>query len=257
VNTRLINTAADVIHRAMEQGRQTPAGLASALESACLLQSPETAAENAALKARRDELEELADTEAREIAALRTRITELEEQRDRRRDRLVALQTDALNMRGILSPNGEARKVPMPLGDTLTPAVGWLINHVAELQARVDQLVAQRDDLLVEAVSPMLALAVPCPMCDAGIDGPCRSTLDGSPLDRVHDTRTGLYELCETEASHPATPVREAAESRPADEDPLAYVPTDKADQVGRSTAKLRALLAGQREQVAAEGGDV
>ncbi|NUQ95365.1 MAG: hypothetical protein HOY79_01950 [Streptomyces sp.] len=62
-------------------------------------------------------------------------ITDLEEQRERRRLRLVALQNDALNMRGSLSPNGEDRKVPFPLGETLTPAVDWLIARVAELEA--------------------------------------------------------------------------------------------------------------------------
>jgi hypothetical protein len=58
----------------------------------------------------------------------------LEDQRDRRRGRLVALQNDALNMRGSLSPNGENRKVPFELGETLTPAVDWLIARVAELE---------------------------------------------------------------------------------------------------------------------------
>jgi hypothetical protein len=66
---------------------------------------------------------------------LRARVAELEAQRDRRRDRLVALQNDALNMRGSLSPNGEERRVPFPLGETLTPAVDWLIARVAELEA--------------------------------------------------------------------------------------------------------------------------
>ncbi|WP_331756296.1 hypothetical protein OHA04_45345 (plasmid) [Streptomyces sp. NBC_01590] len=66
--------------------------------------------------------------------ALRDQVTELEAQRDRRRARLVALQNDALDMRGSLSPNGEARKVPFPLGETLTPAVDWLINRVSELE---------------------------------------------------------------------------------------------------------------------------
>ena len=66
---------------------------------------------------------------------LRDRVAELEAQRDRRRVRLVALQNDALNMRGSLSPMGEDRKVPFPLGETLTPAVEWLISRVAELEA--------------------------------------------------------------------------------------------------------------------------
>ncbi|MEW2300232.1 hypothetical protein AB0958_09655 [Streptomyces sp. NPDC006655] len=54
---------------------------------------------------------------------------------DLRHAELVALRNDALNMRGVLSPNGGARKVPMPLGETLTPAVEWLVNRVAELEA--------------------------------------------------------------------------------------------------------------------------
>ncbi|TPM82633.1 hypothetical protein FKO01_60540 [Mesorhizobium sp. B2-3-3] len=70
-----------------------------------------------------------------EVADLRARVAELEAQRDRRRARLVALQNDALSMRGSLSPNGEASKVPFELGETLTPAVDWLINRVAELEA--------------------------------------------------------------------------------------------------------------------------
>lgn len=66
---------------------------------------------------------------------LRAQVAELEEQRDRRRVRLVALQNDALNMRGSLSPSGEASRVPFELGETLTPAVDWLIARVAELEA--------------------------------------------------------------------------------------------------------------------------
>lgn len=109
MQTRAINAAAGVLQAAMEQGRQTPTGLAIALDSARLLNSPEHAA----------------------------RVAELEAQRDRRRARLVALQNDALDMRGSLAPNGEARKVPFELGETLTPAVDWLIGRVAELEAQL------------------------------------------------------------------------------------------------------------------------
>lgn len=42
---RSVNAAADVIARAMENGRQTPAGWAMALDAACMLQTPEIAAE--------------------------------------------------------------------------------------------------------------------------------------------------------------------------------------------------------------------
>jgi hypothetical protein len=69
-----------------------------------------------------------------DVPALLAEIRRLTAQRERRRVRLVALQNDALDMRGSLSPNGEGRKVPFPLGETLTPAVDWLIARVAELE---------------------------------------------------------------------------------------------------------------------------
>lgn len=69
------------------------------------------------------------------VQLLTAEVAELEAQRERRRVRLVALQNDALNVRGALSPNGEPRKVPMPLGETLAPAVEWLLGRVAELEA--------------------------------------------------------------------------------------------------------------------------
>ncbi|MGJ5895114.1 hypothetical protein ACSCBZ_24640 [Streptomyces niveiscabiei] len=61
-------------------------------------------------------------------------ITELKEQRERRRLRLIALDNDALEIRGLLSPNGAPRRVPMPLGKKLAPVVEWLLNRVAELE---------------------------------------------------------------------------------------------------------------------------
>ncbi|MGW2379267.1 hypothetical protein [Streptomyces sp. NPDC001658] len=56
MNTKLVNTAADVILAALTQNR-TAAGIAMALESAQLLMSPETAAELERLRARVAELE--------------------------------------------------------------------------------------------------------------------------------------------------------------------------------------------------------
>lgn len=60
MSTKLVNTAADVILRALTQNR-TAAGIALALESAQLLQSPETAAELERLRARLAEYERPAD----------------------------------------------------------------------------------------------------------------------------------------------------------------------------------------------------
>lgn len=145
MNTALIKTASGVIHAAQQQGRTLPVTLAIALDAACLLQSPETVAETAALKAKRDELEELADTEAREIADLRNRVAELEAQRERRRIRLVKAEADLLNMRGLLSPSGEPRRIPdeVEIHERVAPAVEWLLNRVTELETQRQALGAR------------------------------------------------------------------------------------------------------------------
>lgn len=67
MTTRAVNAAAGVILAAMQQDRRTPTGLAIALDSACLLDSPEHAAEVAKLQARVAELEAAAygDAEVR------------------------------------------------------------------------------------------------------------------------------------------------------------------------------------------------
>ena len=56
-STRAINAAAGVIHAAMQQGKTLPANLALALDAACLLNSPEFAAEMESLRKRVAELE--------------------------------------------------------------------------------------------------------------------------------------------------------------------------------------------------------
>jgi hypothetical protein len=141
MNTKALSSLAELICRAQEQDR-TPMGIAFAINSAGRHMSPETAEELAALRtqvaellAERHSTNEALDDAAKALRADRDRIAELEAQRERRRVRLVALQNDALNMRGSLSPMGGGRKVPFPLGETLTPAVDWLIARVAELEA--------------------------------------------------------------------------------------------------------------------------
>lgn len=98
-------------------------------------ESPSEAAET--LRANRDRITEL-ETEREKLVRWHGEdseaITKLVARVERHRARLVALQNDALAMRGSLSPNGEDRKVPFPLGETLTPAVDWLINRVTELE---------------------------------------------------------------------------------------------------------------------------
>jgi hypothetical protein len=81
VNARRVKAAADVIFRAQKNGHVTAAGWAAALESAQMLQSPESAAERAAAEdAVRVAGEALAELkrEHAENARLRARVAELE-----------------------------------------------------------------------------------------------------------------------------------------------------------------------------------
>lgn len=64
IGPALVSTAAGVLRAGMEQGNREPYSLAFCLYSACMLQSPETAAERERLEA--------------EIARLRARVAELE-----------------------------------------------------------------------------------------------------------------------------------------------------------------------------------
>lgn len=146
MNTKLVNTAAGVLAASMEQGKTLPATLAIALDSAQLLQSPETAAEHERV---RTKYLEAADTVARLVLergqrmkvenALRDEIVELQQQRDRRRVRLIAAEADLLSVRGLLSANGEPRRVPanIEIHERVAPAVEWLLNRVAELERQL------------------------------------------------------------------------------------------------------------------------
>lgn len=57
--TRAVSALADVILRAQQQGRQTPMGIAFAIDAARMVMSPETAAELDRLRTRVTELEQL------------------------------------------------------------------------------------------------------------------------------------------------------------------------------------------------------
>ncbi|MFF9123213.1 hypothetical protein ACF09J_07925 [Streptomyces sp. NPDC014889] len=69
MNAKLVNAAAGVIAAAMEQGKTTPASLATSLDSACLLQPPETAAELEQLRGRVAELEAQSEALAERLRA--------------------------------------------------------------------------------------------------------------------------------------------------------------------------------------------
>lgn len=77
MNTVRVNAAAGVIHAA-QKTRQTAAGIAAALEAACLLQSPESAAEVNAVFATNEELlvrVERADLERLQVEDENRRLT--------------------------------------------------------------------------------------------------------------------------------------------------------------------------------------
>jgi hypothetical protein len=216
VNTKLVNSAAGVILRALTQNR-TAAGIATALESAQLLQPPETAAELARLRAARaDEHDELA------LALGRSNGTEW--------------------------------------GDLIEYAAGAVSAEV-KLRARVAELeAAAYGDAKVRLLTPVeqirhLHAAVAAQLARAGT------------LDRL--LREAQARVAELEAGF-------AESERPADEDPIrytltaqaeedcdhpngygpngcagcgAFTPADGQDDVTPQVAKLRTLLAGQREQ--------
>lgn len=129
----------------------------------------------------------------------RDRIAELEAQRERRRVRLVGLQNDALNMRGVLSPNGEPRKVPMPLGDTLTPAVTWLVGRVAELEAERSIVAGALLDTASQsaALETRLAGVEPTPFNLGAGFTVFRASHESIPMG-LYTTREAAREHCET-----------------------------------------------------------
>lgn len=167
MQTRAVNAAAGVLLGAMENGRRTPTGLAIALDAACLLNSPEHAARVAELEAERHTTNEALSDAAEQLRVDRDRIAELEAEREklvrwhgedgktinrlvarveRRQAELVAFRNDALSMRGALAPADGDRKVPFPLGETLAPAVDWLVARVAELEARLAEYERPADE---------------------------------------------------------------------------------------------------------------
>lgn len=98
---RSVTAAADVIARAMANGKQTPAGWAMALDAMCMLQTPETAAELEQLRARVAELEVDLTAKAQDAEAAvqgwgrsRERVAELEASPLAWADRLDAKSLD-------------------------------------------------------------------------------------------------------------------------------------------------------------------
>lgn len=179
----------------------------------------------AELESERHTTNEALSDAAEALRRQRDRIAGLEAQHEWRRAHLVALQNDALNIRGALSPNGEARKVPFELGQTLLPAVEWLIARVAELEAAQSAAEADALELPGTALEHVQAILL----------------AHFGELPRP-DMAVGLL----------LTNLRAEWEAEDRRIMPGAEVRED-AEDVTPQVQKLRALLAGQREQAAAD----
>ncbi|TQL21933.1 hypothetical protein [Streptomyces sp. SLBN-134] len=118
------------------------------------------------------------------------RLLDAEDRIERRRARLVALQNDALSMRGSLCPNGEADKVPFPLGETLTPAVDWLIARVTELEAAPTTVYRASHDSIVMGLYRTAAAARA--HCEAEER---RANSSEATFDWIEDEEDGVAEL--------------------------------------------------------------
>jgi hypothetical protein len=68
------------------------------------------------------------------VPALLEEVRELRAKVDRYGTELQHKRDDLLDIRGILSPNGHPRKVPMELVPTVAPAVQWLVDELERLR---------------------------------------------------------------------------------------------------------------------------
>jgi hypothetical protein len=92
MSARSVNSAAGVVQAAWEQGRQTAAGVAVALDSAGLLMSPEVAAELVRLREERRSTNEWVEDAAEALRVNRDRIDGLESTNKALRSRLAVLE---------------------------------------------------------------------------------------------------------------------------------------------------------------------
>lgn len=72
-----------------------------------------------------------------DVPWLMAELAEQDARAERRRLRMVAAEADLQTMRGHLSPNGQRRRVPMPLGKELAPVVEWLLAENERLTAEL------------------------------------------------------------------------------------------------------------------------
>ncbi|MEU9865524.1 hypothetical protein AB0D99_32110 [Streptomyces sp. NPDC047971] len=167
MNSRAVNAAAEVILAALKQGKTLPVSWAYALESAQLLQSPESAANHRA--------EVQAERDAQIVAWLLKKSHEYGTSNREKRAKAEAVwrMADKLS-RGAVRPDGECAE----LAEQAADEVDRLRARVAELEAErhttnealsdaAEQLRANRDRIAeLEALEP--APIQTCRTCGAG-----------------------------------------------------------------------------------------
>lgn len=211
----------DVAHEHYEQGwavTDSSSAAARAAVRAWLLEDPNRDEMQAAFeedRARRDPaMRQLLGENKR----LRSHISVLEAQRERRRLELVALRTDALTMRGTLAPNGEASKVPFVLGETLAPAVEWLVNRVAGLEAaQTTAYRAQHDSIVMGLYTTRQAAYEHCEAYELRDDAvsPMAWNVDEEGVAELVRLRVPRSPGAESPTGYVVTPVEIASEYDP------------------------------------------
>lgn len=160
-------------------------------------QQPRTMLDRArdALNARmaKDDLRLVLENVVTYADGLEQRAAELEEQRDRRRVRLIAAEADLLNVRGLLSPADEPRRIPadIQIHERVAPAIEWLLNRVAELEVAPTTVYrAEHPDLGITLGHYGTAAAARA-HCEAEL----RRDLPTVLLDWIEDEEDGVAEL--------------------------------------------------------------
>lgn len=135
----------------------------------------------------------------------------------RLRDELRTKGNDLLDIRGLLSPNGGDRVVPFELGETVAPAVEWLIGRVARLNHLEDTARAWRAtwgqvDL---ATIPPTRTGQAVRAHIAAIDASLRPTVEHRPAVGRQDVPGGVCEACGEVYPCPAAAAVDALPVRP------------------------------------------
>lgn len=224
--TRAVNAAAGVLHASMMRGRQIPTSLAIDLDAACLLNSPETAAE---LQQLRNRIAEAVATVARQAQ----KITGLERIANAEREHVAELEAEAAGQRraGYQVAINVMRQEKLPMSVELLEA---------QLELEVLDY-PKPHERPAGAYPPALLWAQKLDADDlegflADVVDAASGTDDLATLAEVESAIARWRAIGEAQHAHNTAPGPDAPE---ADEAP---------------TGQATALLAGQREQAEADG---